>query len=501
MAAGLSHAPTTTSPHRKQKYPYIVQKFGGESVDDTPKVFEMLDYDENGKKLAVVSAFSKITDQLFLILGDAKERDVIPTDFDAVVDRSLARLKSADESLAAEVKVDIMKVVATVIAEANRLPRKGTMREDVVIGLGERISARVVAAHCNLLAGQKDKYCAVDLSDIAQGNLEIEASVANWQPEFFAEIKVRLLSRLQPLIAAGKVPVITGYMGVLPGGTMKVMDRGYSDSTLMLVADALTVVLSQQQKVRADICKTVKGVLSTDPKAFNPDVVPARKGERLRKGDLPRLQHHITKKTVARLAATGMKAVNAVAADLLEKAVKVDALVRHTAYPRAAEYTTIVDHLPATASTGFKVIAHKTQQRLLITNTSKLTQTGWIAEILALVAKEGLSVNVVDSMDNTCTILVDKDNAKLSRLNELLINLGNITDTATIGWITCAEDGNRSVAESNKDFHAAMGELYLHGVNVLRSSAAPGREMTIMVAEKHMVRAVRLLHQTIISSR
>lgn len=483
----------------RNRYPYIAQKFGGESVDETQRVFEMLEHEEGGKKLAVVSAFSKITDQLFVILRDAEGRNLENSDFDFVVDKSLSRLKSANEVLAATVRKDISQLVSDVVEKVNAMsPEAVVMREDMVIGLGERISAKVVAAHCNFLAGAEDKYCAVDLADIAAGDGEILPTTENWRPAFFDELKARLAAKIKPLIDSGKVPVVTGYIGVLPGGTMKVMDRGYSDSTLMLVADALTRTLDKEQKVRADICKTVKGVLSADPKAFNPKTVTPRKGEKLAKGDLPRLQPYVTKRTVARLAATGMKAVNAVAADLLEQAPRVDALVRHTFFPRAEEYTTIVDHLPQLASKGFKVIAHKPQHQLVVKNTSQLVQSGWIAKILALVAQEGLSVNVVDSRDDTCTILVDKDATKLQRVRELLEGLGNIADIATIGWITCAEDGNRAIADSNKDFQNALGELYLNGVNVLLSAAAPGREMTIMVAEKHLVRAVRLLHQTII---
>lgn len=500
MAAGLSRDPSSSARHREQKYPYIVQKFGGESVDETGKVFEMLEHNEGGQKIAIVSAFSKITDQLFGVLNDAKERDLVNADFDMVIDRSLARLKVANESLAITIRSEITVIVTAVVAEANRLPREGAMREDVVIGLGERISARVVAAHCNFLAGQKDKYCAVDLADIAEGELEVRAGEENWQPEFFTSIKARLLAKIQPLVNAGKVPVITGYMGRLPGGTMKVMDRGYSDSTLMLVADAFTATLKKQQKVRADICKTVVGILSADPKAFNRDTVRPRHGQKMDPQYQPRLQRYVTKKTVARLAATGMKAVNAVAADLLEKAPRVDALVRHTFQPATTQYTLVFDRLPKGASTGFKVIAHKPQHRLVVENTSQLAQTGWVAKILALVAQAGLSVNVVDSMDNTCTILVDKDGTKLQKVSDLLRDLGNIAKTSTIGWITCAEDGHRSVSDSNRDFHGAMGELYLHGVNVLRSSAAPGKEMTVMVAEKHLVHAVRYLHQTIVQS-
>lgn len=498
MAPSLTSAPSARSRVQGSKYPYIVQKFGGESVDETGKVFEMLEYDEGGQKVAVVSAFSKITDQLFLVLKEAADRDVITSDFDTVVDRSLARLKAADVELAAVVRADVATVVATVVQEANEFPRNSAMREDVVIGLGERVSARIVAAHCNFLAKGKDKYVSVDLADIAQGNLEIQTGEENWQPEFFAKIKTRLLERIQPLVDAGKVPVITGYMGKLPGGTMKVMDRGYSDSTLMLVADALTKTLKKQQKVRADICKTVAGILSADPKAFNTETVHRRRGQRVEKQYQPRLQPHVTKKTVARLAATGMKAVNAVAADILEKAVRVDAVVRHTFEPLTTQYTLIVDRLPKGASTGFKVIAHKPQHRLVVENTSQLAQTGWIARILALVAQEGLSVNVVDSMDNTCTILVDKDAAKLQRVSELLRDLGNITNTSTIGWITCAEDGQREVGDSNRDFNDALIELYRNDITVLRSAAAPGREMTVMVAEKHLVHAVRYLHQTVV---
>jgi aspartokinase len=500
MKVGLHQASSVRGWSSGKKYPYIVQKFGGESVDETEKVFAMLEHDEGSKKLAVVSAFSKVTDSLFAILKARKSEQIEVSDFDPVIDRSLARLRSSNEALAARIRVEILGVVGEVVNEVNQLPSQASVtREDLVIGLGERIAARVVAAHCNLLDNNQSKYVAVDLSDIARGDLEIDPSDSNWQPKFFSAIKPRLVARIKPLIDAGKIPVITGYMGRLPGGTMKVMDRGYSDSTLMLIADALAATLLIEQKVRADVCKTVIGVLSADPKAFDRKTVGMRRGEILTDDYKPSLRPVLTKKTVARLAATGMKAVNAVAADILEKASNVDALVRHTFYPRATSFTVILDRLPSSAPAGLKVIAHKPQHRLLIQNTSQLNQTGWIAKLLDIIATEQVSVNVVDSTDNTCTILVDKDASKLEKIKEALQLLGNITELSTVGWITCAEDGKRDIDDSNADFQRALAELYRNRIKVIRSTATAGREITLMVPEKHMVHAVRYLHQTVIS--
>ena len=44
--------------------------------------------------------------------------------------------------------------------------------------------------------------------------------------------------RLEPLIKAGKLPVVTGYFGNVDGGIIKGVGRGYTDFTAALCAGA-----------------------------------------------------------------------------------------------------------------------------------------------------------------------------------------------------------------------------------------------------------------------
>lgn len=477
----------------RTKHSYIVQKFGGESVDDTRKVWEMLESGGIGQKLAVVSAFSGVTNDLFSILAQRRDAKFQVDDFVGVVDKSLRQLHHLNAVTAMTVRAEIAQVLAEAVNMANG---EGdlVLKEDIIIGLGERISARVVAAHANEL-GSQDKYQAVDLADLIDPLAEVA------EKDLFKRIEAALLLRIQPILAGGKIPVITGYMGRLPGGTMKLMDRGYSDSTLVLVARALATTLAKGKRVRADICKTVFGLLSADPKAFDAKNPPARHDQCISTHNRPTLRAVVSKGAVARLAGSGMKAVNAKAASLLQGATAVDGVVRHTFHPER-EYTVILDELPKTLIPGIRVITHKVQSRLEIENTSALDDQAWIARILQVFAQHGLSVNVVESATNTCTVLIDENSPKLKKVAADLMGLGQVNDKGTgmvsVGWLTCVEDGKRSITESNRDLATITQVLSSYKIDILGITCIPGQGISLMVKKKDMIAAVRYLHKHVV---
>ncbi len=464
----------------------LVRKYGGESVDITAGAFAMHECDAQLTRLAVVSAFSGVTDQLFSLVRKGESQGLALTDFDAIVDRSCALLDVASRTTADCVRDQISAKLKHVL-DTHRLETNPLIREDIVIGLGERISASVVAGHWNHLAAQ-ERFVAVDLGELVSPLF----LSGNKQDYLFTSLEGALQRWLQPVLAAGKTPVITGYMGVLPGGIMAHMDRGYSDSTAILVARALLGLGSAERRVRVEICKTVAGIFSADPNLFKFDKNPLLPEE---DPDMPSavLRPEITKSLAARGASSGVKALNARAAAQLEQYPRITARVRHTAHPDAP-YTEIVDELSSAETPGIRVVTGKLQRRITLRNTSALDSKNWLANIFSVTDKAGVSVNVVESPDNTCSIWVDEDTRKVALVTGGLKEYGDIVNSNVVGLITCLEDGIRSVAESNRDVVKVLTILMDAKINVIDSSASSNGTITLTVDKQDLVRAIRAVH-------
>jgi aspartate kinase len=56
-------------------------------------------------------------------------------------------------------------------------------------------------------------------------------------PGFFRRLQERLGTHCAP--KDGEVPVVTGFFGMVPGGLLKAVGRGYTDFTAALIAAGL----------------------------------------------------------------------------------------------------------------------------------------------------------------------------------------------------------------------------------------------------------------------
>lgn len=471
---------------------YNVKKFGGESVDMTREAFKMQDSDRSNTRLAVVSAFSGVTNQLFAIAAANSKTTIRLADFDGIVSRSLHLLREDSMDVSQRVEGAIVKILEQTIANY-ATATDSLIREDSLVGLGERIAALVVANHWNVIGGS-DEFVPVDLADLIDPDTIHDQS--RNKKVLFAAIESALFARLSPILSLGKVPVLTGYLGSLPGGIMAHMDRGYSDSTAVLVARSLVNLGVGESYARVEICKTVSGILSTDPNFFNSNKYPFAAGEA---SSTPKvvLRAEVSKSVISKAASSGAGVVNAVAASLLETSSRIDARVCHTCHPGELG-TLIVNELSSAEKAGLRVITGKLQRRITVKNTSALHTKDWLSQIFASTEKAGISVNVVESPDNTCTIWMDEDSRKLDLVTESLQQLGTIADSHVVGLITCLEDGKRPARESNMDMQKIFAVLLEAGIDVLDFSASSGSTVTLTVEGNQMVPCIRALHSNVV---
>jgi aspartate kinase len=125
------------------------------------------------------------------------------------------------------------------------------MGEDAVAGIGERLSARLMA---QTLCEMGERAVAVDASDF----IVTDENYGRAEP-LMTLSRERTLARLLPLVGHGTIPVVTGFIGATAEGIITTLGRGGSDYSATILAalmDAEDVI----------IWTDVDGVLTADPR-------------------------------------------------------------------------------------------------------------------------------------------------------------------------------------------------------------------------------------------
>ncbi|MEO1286403.1 MAG: aspartate kinase [Chloroflexota bacterium] len=128
---------------------------------------------------------------------------------------------------------------------------------DRIIGVGEKLSARIIAA---LLRNKDLRGVAFDGTDVIVTN-----DVHGNATPLFAPTRERLETTVIPMIERDIVPVLTGFIGATVDGKPTTMGRGGSDYTASVLA---VCVDADEVWVWSD----VDGMMTTDPREL-PDAI------------------------------------------------------------------------------------------------------------------------------------------------------------------------------------------------------------------------------------
>lgn len=244
----------------------VVMKFGGTSVQDVPALARLVDIvrAETRPKVVVVSALAGVTDALSA-LATPRERlhllekptgvtDTLCERHEAIV-RALVR-PDAQDALIERIKLRFAAAAAIAGAQAGVTPRD----RDALLAIGELASSEVVAA---VLAGAGVPATWADarhviVTDTAFGHAKPDA----------ASTREAASCELLPLLAAGKVPVLGGFVAATVTGMTTTLGRGGSDYSAALIGAAVD---AREIQIWTD----VDGVLSADPRVVtDPVLVP-----------------------------------------------------------------------------------------------------------------------------------------------------------------------------------------------------------------------------------
>ncbi len=253
----------------------LVMKFGGSSVGTTTALTQVLsivlqERERWKQMLLVVSALEGVTDALIEAahLAQLSNRRGYRRIVASLRTRHLALIEHLPlgPTERAALQADIDRLLFDMLDTCQALAGStggaaDSDKIDAVVGVGERLAARIVAA---LLRQNNLRGVAIDATDViitdnVYGNASVNIGLT----------RTRVTQQLTPMLSRSIIPVITGFIGATAAGKPTTLGRGGSDYTASVLAAS----------VDADevwIWTDVDGMMSSDPREIlDAQVIPA----------------------------------------------------------------------------------------------------------------------------------------------------------------------------------------------------------------------------------
>jgi aspartokinase/homoserine dehydrogenase 1 len=238
-----------------------VWKFGGASLADAQAVRHAVSLvrAHRGPLVVVVSALAGVTDALL----DGARRSVAgePEAASRAAASFLRRHRDLAQALVPEGKAR-RRLLASADAQAREyreiahamaaLADLSNRASDTLVARGERAASAVVAAALHATGRRTER---VDAAAIVVTDGHHGAAAPD-----LAATKRNARRLLRPLLKRGVTPVVPGFIGAGPDGTVTTLGRGGSDLTATLLARSLGAA-------RVVLWKDVAGILTADPRA------------------------------------------------------------------------------------------------------------------------------------------------------------------------------------------------------------------------------------------
>jgi aspartate kinase len=237
-------------------------KFGGSSVNDSTCIAKVADIIKaaasDSDVVVVVSAMRGVTD---LLIEAATESETgnqhrVTAIFQEVRQRhesaAMALIQSTDKRQTISHKIHELIQQARSLCQEIVLDRKLTLRaRDSVSGLGERLSAPLVAA---ALEERGLRSHAIDATEL----IVTDSCYGSAEP-YMDLTRDRCEARLRPLLMQGVIPVVTGYIAATTDGVPTTLGRNSSDYSGTIMGAALNAD-------EVTLWTDVDGILTTDPR-------------------------------------------------------------------------------------------------------------------------------------------------------------------------------------------------------------------------------------------
>lgn len=256
------HRSSHPQPHGNAKKPLRVMKFGGTSVGDASCIERVADIvraaASESDVVVVVSAMSGVTNKLVDAANQSElgHRGMVAKIFEELRTRhesaANALITSAERLQSVSLKLHELLQAANALCQDAILRRQLTLRaRDSIVGLGERLSAPLVAAALAERAVASEAIEATELvvTDSCHGSAEPRMDLT----------RERCEARLRPLLRQGTVAVVTGFIGATVDGALTTLGRNSSDYSGTILGAAINAD-------EVTLWTDVDGILTADPR-------------------------------------------------------------------------------------------------------------------------------------------------------------------------------------------------------------------------------------------
>jgi bifunctional aspartokinase / homoserine dehydrogenase 1 len=239
----------------------LVMKFGGTSVGSAERMRAACDLIAESVArqpvVAVVSAMSKITDLLLDTTRHAEGGDQTGLDYNL---RQLEKrhFEAASGLLPPTGQPRIQQQIGEIVSEFRRivngiqmLGHRPPRAVDEALAVGERLSALLISEHL--------KWRGVAAEAVNAAEIIVTDAVFNNASPLMAATEKKANARLQPILAAGQIPIVTGFNGATVDGRPTTLGRGGSDFSASILAAALG---ASELWIWTD----VDGIMTADPR-------------------------------------------------------------------------------------------------------------------------------------------------------------------------------------------------------------------------------------------
>jgi aspartate kinase len=446
-------------------------KFGGTSVADADAINRLIGIvqhqrgktSDGGTPLVVVSALSGVTDTLVSIAELAEEGagDGAASALKGLLDRHLALAAAVTTESRAALTADVGREFEELsgLVHALAVLREVSPRSrDAVHAVGELASSRIIAA---AFADHGMPSAWVDARTVLITDAEHNAAAPD-----MIETCLRVSQHVAPMLAAGTVVVLGGFIGATANGITSTLGRGGSDYSAAIFGACLGADEIQ-------IWTDVDGMLTADPR-----IVPE-----------PRVVPQLSFAEASELAYFGAKVLHP--STILPAVGKnIPVRILNSRRPENPGTRITADSRPEPGR--LTAIACKRDVTVIdITSTRMLMAHGFLRRLFEVFERFKTAVDVVTTSEVSVSVTVDDTR----RLEAILDNLHNFAEASCEREmaIICAVGEN--LRGDPTLFGRAVTSLDRIPLRLV-SQAASRRNITFVLRNADVPHAMMRLHET-----
>ncbi|MGH9258130.1 MAG: lysine-sensitive aspartokinase 3 [Vicinamibacterales bacterium] len=447
----------------------VVQKFGGTSVADPDAVRRLIEIARTARArdgrgpVVVVSALSGVTDALLTVAAEAGAARVEQalSQVDQLRARHVAMAQALvgdgdRAALTAQIESQFDQLVAVVKAlGVLREVSPGTL--DVVASMGELLSSRIVAGAL-VHAGLPGEW--VDARRAIVTTHDYTRAVP-----LMRETHAALRASVTPLVDAGRIPVLGGFVGATVEGHTTTLGRGGSDYSGAVVGAGIGAA-------EIHIWTDVDGMLTTDPR-----IIPQA-----------RLVPRLSFAEAAELAYFGAKVLHP---STIHPAVERNIPVRILNSRKPDGTGTLITAEPAPGASPLTALAAKRDVTVVdITSDRMLMAYGFLRRVFEVFERFETAVDVVTTSEVSVSVTVD-DRRHLDAIGEALSDFAEVSIEPEMALLCAVGDRLRAEPAIAARVVGVLEEVPLRMI----SQAASRRNITVIMRQADLPHAMRRLHE------